>query len=51
MTIEKLQKVASTLVDATTKAKWLRWWNSTTIVRSKNRFLIVVPLKEKMLDH
>ena len=50
MTIEKLQKVASTPVDAATKAQWLRWWNSTTLERSKNHFPTAVLLREKVLD-
>jgi hypothetical protein len=50
MTIEKLQKVATTHVDASFKAKWLRWWNSPTNVKVKNHFPSSVPLKEKNLD-
>ncbi len=50
MTIEKLQKVATTHVDASFKAKWLEWWNSSTDVKIKNQFPSVLPLREKVLD-
>jgi hypothetical protein len=50
MTIEKLQKVATTHVDACFKAKWLQWWNSSIDVKIKNQFPSVVPLREKVLD-
>ena len=38
MTIEELQKVATTHVDASFKARWLRWWNSSAKVKTKNKF-------------
>jgi hypothetical protein len=50
MTIEKLQKVATSHVDASVKARWLRWWNSPADVKSKNIFPTVLPLREKVLD-
>jgi hypothetical protein len=50
MTIEKLQKVATTHVDASFKAKWLRWWNSPAKVKMENQFPSSVPLREKILD-
>jgi hypothetical protein len=28
MTLEKLQLLATFLVDPTQKSKWLKWWNS-----------------------
>ena len=51
MTIEKLQKVATTHVDAHFKAKWLRWWNSPADVKDKNRFPSSLPLREKVLEN
>jgi hypothetical protein len=51
MTIEKLQKVATTHVDAHYKAKWLRWWNSTPDVKEKNKFPSSLPLQEKVLEN
>jgi hypothetical protein len=50
MTIEKLQKVATTHVDASFKAKWLRWWNSLAKVKIENQFPSTFPLREKFLD-
>ena len=50
MTIEKLQKVATTHVDASFKAKWLGWWNSPAGVKIKNKFPYALPLREKVLD-
>jgi hypothetical protein len=50
MTIEKLQKVATTHVDVSFKAKWLRWWNSPAKVKIENQFPSTVPLREKFLD-
>jgi hypothetical protein len=50
MTIEKLQKVATSHVDASVKARWLRWWNSPADVKSKNIFPTALPLREKVLD-
>ena len=38
MTIEKLQKIATSQVDKVYKAKWLRWWNSSTMRRAAYRF-------------
>jgi hypothetical protein len=51
MTIEKLQKVATTHVDAHFKAKWLRWWNSPAEVKDKNRFPSSLPIREKVLEN
>jgi hypothetical protein len=50
MTIEKLRKVATTHVDASFKAKWLRWWNSHIEVKMENKFLSTLLLREKYLD-
>ena len=50
MTIEKLQKVATTHVDASFKARWLWWWNSPAEVKSKNKFPSSLPLQEKTLN-
>jgi len=50
MTVEKLQKVATTHVDAAIKARWLRWWNYTAAVKLQNKFPHVLPLREKLLD-
>jgi hypothetical protein len=50
MSIEKLQKVAMTFVNASVKAKWLRWWNSPIPERIKNRFPSTDPIKEKTLE-
>ena len=38
MTIEKLQKVVTTHVDASVKAMWLWWWNSPADVKTINKF-------------
>lgn len=38
MTIEKLQKIATAHVEAEYKAKWLRWWNSSSMRRAAYRF-------------
>ena len=50
MTIEKLQKVATTHVDASFKARWLRWWNSPADVKIQNIFPSTLPLREKVLE-
>jgi hypothetical protein len=50
MTIEKLQKVATTHVDAHVKARWLRWWNSNAAVKTQNMFPSTLPLRERVLD-
>jgi hypothetical protein len=50
MSIEKLQKVATTHVDASVKARWLRWWNSPADVKAKNKFPTSLPLREKVLE-
>lgn len=50
MSIEKLQKVATTHVDASIKARWLSWWNSPANVKSVNKFPPSLPLREKVLD-
>jgi hypothetical protein len=49
-TIEKLQNVATTHVNASFKAKWLRWWNSPAKVKMENQFPSSLPLHEKVLD-
>jgi hypothetical protein len=51
MTIEKLQKVATTHGDAYFKAKWLRWWNSPAKVKIENQFPSTVLLRDKFLDN
>ena len=38
MTIEKLQKIATSISDAKYKARWLRWWNSSEDARRAYRF-------------
>ena len=50
MAIEKLQKVATTHVDASFKARWLRWWNSPVDVKTQNMFPSNLPLHERVLD-
>ena len=50
MIIEKLQKVATTHVDASFKASWLRWWNSPSDVKTKNKYPSFLPLREKILE-
>lgn len=50
MSIEKLQKIATTGVSKEFKAKWLRWWNSSLTVREGNCFPTEKPLREKTLD-
>ena len=50
MRIEKLQKVATTHVDASLKIKWLWWWNSPAEVKLRNKYPSVLPLLEKGLD-
>ena len=40
MTLEKLQKIVPTAVEAKNKARWLRWWNSSPISRLSYRFLL-----------
>lgn len=39
ITIEKLQKLATTQVEPEFKAKWLCWWNSRSMRRAAYRFL------------
>ena len=39
MTIEKLQKIATSQVEGVHKAKWLRWWNSSSMQRAAYCFL------------
>ena len=51
MTIEKLQKVATTHVDAHFKARWLRWWNFTTEFKEENKFPLAPPLRKKVLKN
>jgi hypothetical protein len=50
MTIEKLQKMATTHVDASFKAKWLWWWNSSAKVKMENQFPSSLPLRQKILN-
>ena len=50
MTIEKLQKVATSQVDVEYKAKWLHWWNSSTNVCLGNKFPWESPLKSATLE-
>ena len=50
MTIEKLQKVATSQVDAEYKAKWLHWWNSSTNVHLGNKFPSEIPLKSTTFE-
>jgi hypothetical protein len=50
MSIKKLQKVATTHVDASVKARWLRWWNSPADVKAMNKFPTSLPLREKVLE-
>lgn len=38
MTIEKLQKIATSISDAKYKARWLRWWNSSEDARRAYHF-------------
>ena len=51
VTIEKLQKLATTHVDAHFKARWLRWWNSPLDVKDKNKFPTALPLRERVLEN
>lgn len=39
MTLEKLQKIATTPVDGKYKVRWLKWWNSSPMTRDALRFL------------
>ena len=39
MTLEKLQKIATTPVDDKYKVKWLKWWNSSPMTREALLFL------------
>ena len=39
MTLEKLQKIATTPVDGKYKVKWLKLWNSSPMTREALRFL------------
>ena len=50
MTIEKLHKIVTCLVEAFFKAKWLHWWNATLRERLENKFFIDKPIKKKALD-
>ena len=47
MTIDKLQKVATTHVNASFKARW--WWNSSTHVKPQNMFPYTFLLCKKVL--
>ena len=38
MTIEKLQKVATAVVEPKFKARWLKIWNSSALARKAQRF-------------
>ena len=51
MIIEKLQKVATTHVDAHFKPKWLKWWNSSAEVKEENKFPSALPLRENVLEN
>jgi hypothetical protein len=42
--------VATSHVDASFKAKWLWWWNSSAEVKIKNQFPSTIFLDEKVLD-
>ena len=50
MTIEKLQKVATTHVDASFKARWLQWWKSPADVKTKIKFSSALLLRKKVLN-
>ena len=50
MTIEKLQKVATSAVEPEYKAKWLHWWNSSTMVRIEKKFPSESPVKVTVLE-
>ena len=50
MTIEKLQKVATSAVEPEYKAKWLHWWNSSTMVRIGNQFPSELPMKVTIIE-
>ena len=50
MTIEKLQKVATSRVMAEYKACWLRWWNSSRSIHQGNHFPAKTPFKDKTFD-
>ena len=50
MSIEKLQKVATTPVSASVKARWLNFWNSPIEVKSMNKFPSTFPIREKVFD-
>lgn len=50
MSLEKLQKVTTTFVNASVKAKWFCWWNSPIPKRIKNMFPSIDPIKEKSLE-
>ena len=50
MTIEELQKVTTTHINALFKGRWLRWWNSPTDVKIKNKFPSFIRLHERVLD-
>ena len=50
MSIEKIQKVATTHADASIKARRLWWWNSPAGVKTINKFRTSHPLREKVLD-
>lgn len=38
MMLEKLQKIATTLVEAKFRSQWLRWWNSRSMTRESIYF-------------
>jgi len=44
--IKKHQKMATIHVDASLKAKWLQWWNSSTKVKIENKFPSALPFCE-----
>jgi len=50
MTIEKLQKIVTCPVEASFKAKWLRWWNAPLCEKLDNKFPVDKPMRERALD-
>ena len=50
MTVEKLQKVAMSMVEPKYKAKWLYWWNYFANVQIGNKFSSESLVKSAMLE-
>lgn len=48
MTLEKLQMIATTLVEFVFKVKWLRWWNLNDM--SQESMVSLEDVKEKELE-